>query len=95
MASAVNTTSTVDGDAPPGKVKTSILHRTPWTPPVAIAAKGIYIQLEDGREVIDAVGGAAVVCIGSGHPVVQKAITDQVNQLTCLHFFDFRQFCGR
>ena len=62
---------------------TSILHRTPWKPPVAVSGQGIYITLEDGREVIDAVGGAAVACIGNGHPVVREAIKEQVDKLAC------------
>jgi len=62
---------------------TAILHRTPWRPPVAVSGQGIYITLEDGREVIDAVGGAAVVCIGNGHPVVQEAVKEQVDKLAC------------
>jgi len=47
----------------------------------AVSGRGVYITLEDGREVIDAVGGAAVVCIGNGHPVVQEAIKEQVDKL--------------
>lgn len=64
---------------------TSILHRTPWQPPVAISGQGIYITLEDGREVIDAVGGAAVACIGNGHPVVREAIKEQVDKLAYVY----------
>ena len=62
---------------------TRILHRTPWTPPVAVKGQGIYITLQDGTTVIDAIGGAAVTAIGSGHTVVQKAIKDQVDRLAC------------
>jgi Adenosylmethionine-8-amino-7-oxononanoate aminotransferase len=62
----------------------SILHRTTWRPPVAIRAEGIYVDLEDGRRVIDAVGGAAVVCIGNSHPVVKDAIRTQLDQVSCM-----------
>lgn len=62
---------------------TAILHRTPWQPPVAVSGQGIYITLEDGREVIDAAGGAAVTCIGNGHPVVREAIKEQLDKLAC------------
>ncbi|CAL1713972.1 unnamed protein product [Somion occarium] len=65
--------------------KTSILHRTPWSPPVAVSAEGVYIDLEDGRRIIDAVGGAAVACIGNGHPVVKKAIKDQVDTVAYVY----------
>ncbi|KAG7094891.1 hypothetical protein E1B28_005698 [Marasmius oreades] len=60
---------------------TSMIHRTPWRPPVAKSAQGIYIELEDGRQVIDAVGGASVACIGMSHPAVRQAIKDQVERL--------------
>lgn len=66
-----------------GSAPTRILHRTPWQPPVAVSGQGIYITLEDGRRVIDAAGGAAVTCIGNGHPVVQEALKAQVDKLAC------------
>lgn len=62
---------------------TAILSRTPWQTPVARSAKGIYVELEDGRTVIDAVGGAAVACIGNGHPTVVNAIKEQVDKVSC------------
>jgi 4-aminobutyrate aminotransferase-like enzyme len=62
---------------------TAILHRTPWQPPVAVSGQGIYITLEDGRQVIDAAGGAAVTCLGNGHPVVLEALKEQVDKLAC------------
>lgn len=39
--------------------------------------------LEDGRKLLDAVGGAAVSCIGNGHPDVVQAIKDQVDKMSC------------
>jgi len=62
---------------------TSILHRTPWTPPIAIRGEGIYVDLEDGRRVIDGVGGAAVSCIGTSHPKVIAAVKEQLDTLPC------------
>jgi Aminotransferase class-III len=80
----VSAATAVEKGVPPLPPKaTAILHRTPWQPPVAVSGQGIYITLEEGREVIDAVGGAAVVCIGNGHPVVQEAIKEQVDKLAC------------
>ncbi|KAG6812731.1 hypothetical protein H0H92_000948 [Tricholoma furcatifolium] len=64
----------------------AIIHRTPWVPPVAKAAKGMYIDLEDGRRVLDAVGGAAVACIGNGHPRVNQAIKDQIDKVSFLNY---------
>ena len=66
-----------------GLKPTAILSRTPWQPPVARSAHGIYIELQDGRTVIDAVGGAAVACIGNGHPTVVNAIKEQVDKVSC------------
>ena len=70
----------------PSLKPTSILHRTPWQPPVAESAQGIYITLEDGTLLIDAVGGAAVTCIGNSHPKVMQAIKDQVDKVSCMRF---------
>lgn len=68
---------------------THILHRTPWRPPVARSAHGIYVELEDGRTIIDGVGGAAVACIGNGHPAVVQAIKDQVEKMSCACSFKY------
>lgn len=67
---------------------THILHRTPWRPPVAVSAQGIYIELEGGKRLIDAAGGAAVTCLGHGHPKVVQAIKEQVDKVSC------ECFCG-
>jgi E3 ubiquitin-protein ligase TRIP12 len=66
---------------------TNILHRTPWQPPVAVGGQGIYLDLDNGQKLIDAVGGAAVACIGNGHPDILKAIKDQVDKLSCEYFY--------
>ncbi|KAJ7091517.1 PLP-dependent transferase [Mycena belliarum] len=70
---------------PSGPRPTSILHRTPWIPPVAVAAQGSYIELESGQKLLDAVGGAAVSCLGSGHPAVNKALKDQVDRVSYVY----------
>ncbi|KAI9510533.1 PLP-dependent transferase [Russula earlei] len=64
---------------------TAILHRTSWKPPVAVSAQGIYVTLDDGRVLVDAVGGTAVACIGNGHPAVQQAIKEQVDKLAYVY----------
>jgi adenosylmethionine-8-amino-7-oxononanoate aminotransferase len=76
-------TDKVSDKGAPTPRPTAILHRTPWQPPVAVSGRGIYITLEDGREVIDAVGGAAVACVGNGHPVIREALKEQVDKLAC------------
>lgn len=70
-------------DAVPPKCESALLHRTPWTPPTAVRASGINIELEDGSQVIDAVGGAAVACLGMGNQKVMDAITSQLGNLIC------------
>jgi adenosylmethionine-8-amino-7-oxononanoate aminotransferase len=75
----------IDPGTIPAQIKpTLILHRTPWRPPVAVAAQGIYIDLEDGRKLIDGVGGASVACLGNGHPEVTKVIKQQVDRMACV-----------
>ncbi|KAL4078726.1 pyridoxal phosphate-dependent transferase [Scleroderma yunnanense] len=64
---------------------TAILHRTPWRPPVSTTAEGVYVELEDGKRLIDGVGGAAVACLGTNHPKVIKAIKDQLDTLTYVY----------
>jgi len=61
----------------------SIFHRSLQQPPIALAAEGIYIDLEDGRRVIDGVSGTAVACLGNSHPTVIQAIKDQADKLSC------------
>ncbi|KIO31758.1 hypothetical protein M407DRAFT_241680 [Tulasnella calospora MUT 4182] len=62
-----------------------ILHRTPFVPPVAVAAEGIYVDLADGRRVIDGVGGAAVAAIGMGNKRVIQAIKDQAEKMSYIY----------
>ncbi|KAJ7678854.1 PLP-dependent transferase [Mycena polygramma] len=76
------------GEPAPSKVAhraTSILHRTPWIPPIAVSAQGSYIELESGQKLLDAVGGAAVACLGMGHPVVNEAIKAQVDRVSYVY----------
>ncbi|KAF7308332.1 RING-type domain-containing protein [Mycena chlorophos] len=58
-----------------------ILHRTPWIPPVAVSAEGSYIELESGQKLFDAIGGAAVTCLGMSHPAVLKALHEQIDRV--------------
>ncbi|KAJ6617894.1 pyridoxal phosphate-dependent transferase [Mycena sp. CBHHK59/15] len=69
----------------PVRRPTAILHRTPWIPPVAVAADGSYITLADGTRLLDAVGGAAVACVGSGHPAVNKALKEQIDRVSYVY----------
>ena len=61
----------------------SIFHRSLSQAPIVLVAEGIYIDLEDGRRVIDGVGGTAVACLGNSHPTVIQTIKDQAGKLSC------------
>lgn len=63
-----------------------ILHRSPsHTYPVAVGGQGIEIIDAQGRHYIDASGGAAVSCLGHGHPDVTRAIHAQADRLAFAH----------
>src|SRR5215475_493334 len=65
---------------------THILHRQiSHSYPVAASAGGCIIRDADGREYIDASGGAAVSCLGHGHPDVIAALHRQLDHLAYAH----------
>jgi adenosylmethionine-8-amino-7-oxononanoate aminotransferase len=65
---------------------TSILHRQlAQRPPLATGAHGAFIVDAQGREYIDASGGAAVSCLGHGHPEVLAAMHAQLDRLAYAH----------
>ena len=65
---------------------TRLLHRAAnGVPPTAVGAKGIEIVDSDGRRYIDASGGAAVSCLGHGHPDVIAALHAQLDALAYAH----------
>lgn len=51
------------------------------TPPRIVGSKGAYLYTADGREILDATGGAAVVSIGHNHPRVKEAIMRQLDRV--------------
>ena len=63
-----------------------LLHRSMRHPaPVAVSASGLTIRTADGSEILDASGGAAVSCLGHGHPRVVEAVQRQVASLAYAH----------
>jgi adenosylmethionine-8-amino-7-oxononanoate aminotransferase len=63
-----------------------VFHRTTSAiPPVAVRGEGILLIDADGRRYIDACGGAAVSCLGHGHPVITAAIAEQAARLEFIH----------
>ena len=65
---------------------THILHRAAnAVMPVAVAGSGVEIVDADGRRYLDASGGAAVSCLGHGHPDVIAALHRQLDALAYAH----------
>ncbi|MER8944619.1 aspartate aminotransferase family protein [Mesorhizobium sp. M0959] len=65
---------------------THILHRTIHsTLPVAIRGQGIELFDAEGKSYIDASGGAAVSCLGHGHPDVIAALHAQLERIAYAH----------
>jgi adenosylmethionine-8-amino-7-oxononanoate aminotransferase len=63
-----------------------VLHRQlQVTRPVAVAGRGITIVDANGREYLDASGGAAVSCLGHGHPDVLRAMHAQIDRIAYAH----------
>ncbi|MET2833095.1 aspartate aminotransferase family protein [Mesorhizobium shangrilense] len=63
-----------------------ILHRTIHANlPLAVGGRGIEMFDADGKAYIDASGGAAVSCIGHGHPEVLAALHAQLDKLAYAH----------
>jgi len=63
-----------------------ILHRMlSKTYPTATGGEGMVLRDRDGREHIDASGGAAVSCLGHGHPDVLAAMHAQIDKLAYAH----------
>jgi adenosylmethionine-8-amino-7-oxononanoate aminotransferase len=65
---------------------THILHRQlRGMLPTAASGHGIVIVDADGNEYLDASGGAAVSCLGHGHPDVVAAMHAQIDRLAYAH----------
>jgi adenosylmethionine-8-amino-7-oxononanoate aminotransferase len=54
-------------------------------PPLALRGEGIFLHDSNGRTIIDGSGGAAVACLGHGHPRVLDAMRAQMDRLTYAH----------
>ena len=65
---------------------THILHRSlRHRLPTAVAGHGVHLTDSEGRDYIDASGGAAVSCLGHGHPDVLAAMHSQLDKLAYAH----------
>ncbi|NYT84265.1 aspartate aminotransferase family protein [Pollutimonas harenae] len=65
---------------------THVFHRNPKQQlAFAVRGQGIALFDQDNKSYIDASGGAAVSCLGHGHPVVIQAIKDQLDRIAYAH----------
>jgi adenosylmethionine-8-amino-7-oxononanoate aminotransferase len=65
---------------------THVIHRSlRATPPVAVGGEGVWLIDFGGKRYLDASGGAAVSCLGHGHPDVRAAMHAQIDQLAYAH----------
>ncbi|HEY4959132.1 MAG TPA: aspartate aminotransferase family protein [Caldimonas sp.] len=63
-----------------------VLHRRlRQIPPTAVSAMGMTIVDSEGREYLDASGGAAVSSLGHGHPDVRAAMHAQIDRIAYAH----------
>ena len=53
--------------------------------PVAVGGDGPYLIDRDGKRYLDGSGGAAVSCLGHGHPAIVAAVQAQVAKLEYAH----------
>ncbi|KAI9847524.1 MAG: hypothetical protein M1838_000850 [Thelocarpon superellum] len=58
-------------------------------PDKVVSSSGLYLTLENGSQVLDASGGAAVACIGHGEQRVKKAMMAQMDQVSYCHSLFF------
>ena len=67
--------------------RSRVLHRSlrGSPPPIAVGGCGVWLQAAGGRQILDASGGAAVSCLGHGHPRVVEAIQRQADSLAYAH----------
>ena len=53
--------------------------------PIAVSAQGCWITDSSGKKYLDASGGAAVSCLGHGHPDVLAAMHAQIDRIAYAH----------
>ena len=70
----------------PSAQNSRVFHRQLRTGlPMAVAGSGIELVDASGKRYLDASGGAAVSCLGHGHPDVIAAMHAQIDQLAYAH----------
>ncbi len=57
--------------------------------PVAVRGEGVYVYDANGKQYLDGSGGAAITCLGYGHPEISRAIGEQLGKLAFAHTVAF------
>lgn len=57
--------------------------------PLAVRGEGCYLYTADGKKLLDAAGGAAVVTVGHGVEAIGRAIAEQSSRLAFVHTSQF------
>jgi adenosylmethionine-8-amino-7-oxononanoate aminotransferase len=69
-----------------GQAVGNVFYRNPhFDYPEAVRGEGVYLYDKDGRQYLDGSGGAAICCLGHGHPEVIAATREQLEQLAFAH----------
>ena len=67
-------------------IASKVIHRSlRQLPPRAVGGRGMWLTDEQGKTYLDACGGAAVSCLGHGHPDVLLAMHAQIDKLAYAH----------
>jgi adenosylmethionine-8-amino-7-oxononanoate aminotransferase len=53
--------------------------------PMAVSGSGVWLLDSTGKRYLDASGGAAVSCLGHGHPEIAAAMHEQIDRLAYAH----------
>jgi len=65
---------------------THVFHRTPRQPLESVVrGEGVRLYDKHGKGYIDASGGAAVSCLGHGHPDIIAAVKQQLDEVAYVH----------
>lgn len=69
------------------ELRSSLLYKNFHRNPALVikSAKGIYLNTQDGRQILDATSGAAVACLGYGNREVQDAMNVQMETISYCH----------
>jgi adenosylmethionine-8-amino-7-oxononanoate aminotransferase len=69
-----------------GNAMSRILHRSLHDAPhLAVGGHGMFIEMADGRQILDGSGGAAVSCLGHGNARVAEAVAAQMAKVSYVH----------